>query len=226
MHLRVLFAGLALVAAFLLTPAAAHAQEARDCSRVDWHEVGYTDAETRGSPADAPSWVEEHRATCMDVAGVDEGAYEAGFIQGLSAFCTPRRAFDLGRAGETYVGWCPADQAEAFALGLHDGRRVRVAESAVSEAQSVSREVRARRREAYSQTEQARANQATAALGASRAFQMGAAYQEQQMVQRAEDFSGLARIDRAVETMENVTEGRQEQLETLRAEFGDRYGAW
>lgn len=226
MQLRAVFAGLAVAAAILLMPKAAQSQEARDCSTVDWSAVGYADAEQRGSPADATSWVAQHRETCMDVVGVDESAYESGFVQGLTAFCTPRRAFDLGRAGETYVGWCPADQAEGFAQGLRDGRRVRVAEAAVSEVQSVSRQLRTRQREMRNQQDQAGLSRSTAVVGASRSFQMGAAYQEQQLVQQMEQGSRLARIEQAVDAMEDVNAGRQEQLEALRAEFGDRYGAW
>lgn len=226
MQLRALFAGLVLAAAFWLTPHAASAQEARDCSSVDWSAVGYADAEQRGSPADATSWVAQHRETCIDVVGVDEAAYESGFIQGLTAFCTPRRAFDLGRAGETYVGWCPADQAEGFARGLRDGRRVRVAEAAVSEVQSVSRQLRTRQRDMRNQQDQAGPSRSTAAVGAARSFQMGAAYQEQQMVQQVEQNSRLARVEQALNAMEDVAAGRQEQLEDLRTEYGDRYGAW
>ncbi len=225
-QLRAVFSGLAFAVALWLTPQAADAQEARDCSTVDWSAVGYADAEQRGSPADATSWVDEYRHTCIDVVGVDEAAYESGFIRGLTAFCTPRRAFDLGRAGQTYVGWCPADQAEAFALGLRDGRRVRVAEAAVNEVASVSRQLRARQREMRDQQDRAGANRATSVIGAERSFQMGAAYQEQQLVQQMEQTSRLARIDQAVNSMEDVTAGRQEQLETLRAEYGDRYGEW
>lgn len=226
MQLRALFAGLTFAAAFWLTPPAAHAQEARDCSAVDWSAVGYADAEQRGSPSDATSWVDQHRETCIDVVGVDEAAYEAGFIQGLTAFCSPRRAFDLGRAGETYVGWCPADQAEGFAQGLRDGCRVRVAEAAVSEANVVTRQVRSRQREMRNRQDRAGHNRTTEVIGAQRAMQMGAAYQEQALVQQMEQNMRLARVEQALNTMEDVSAGREEQLDELRTEYGDRYGEW
>jgi hypothetical protein len=227
-HLRALFAGLTIAAALWLVPAAAHAQapEPRDCSQVDWAAVGYTDAEQRGSPADAPSWVDQHRQSCIDVVGVDETAYETGFIQGLTAFCTPRRAFDLGRAGETYVGWCPADQAEAFAIGLRDGRRVRTAQSALSEVNDVSRRLNIERREAQQAFEQSGPSRLTAPVGGQRSFQMGREYQDALADQRVQQFRQIAQMERVAETVEDVTAGREEQVETLRSEFGDRYGEW
>lgn len=231
MHLRALFAGLAVAAAFLLVPNA-HAQEARDCSRVDWQAVGYQDAEQRGSPADATSWVEQHQRTCVDVVGVDEAAYEAGFIQGLTAFCIPRRAFDLARAGQTYVGWCPADQAEAFALGLRDGRRVRMAESVATTVRQEERRQQWRERE---QRERLRQQQVDRARDRVANTAMSGASLSDLLFNQGD--RGWDDTMRETRTQRRIAEVRAEDaalaeavvaedLEALRAELGDRYGAW
>lgn len=232
MHLRALFAGLAFAAAFFLVPAANAAVEPRDCSAVDWRAVGYEDASTRGSPSDATSWVEQHRQSCMDVVGVDEAAYESGFIDGLVAFCTPRRAFDIGRAGDTYIGWCPAEQAEAFARGVRDGRRVRVAETASLGARRTARReewTERQRREDIRQTQVDRARERvsnTAMSGASLSellFQNGD--------RSRSDILGEQRTQRRIaevqaEEAADEQADAEEDIAALRAEFGDRYGVW
>lgn len=231
MHLRVLFAGLTVAAAFFLAPQA-HAQEPRDCGAVDWRAVGYADADARGSPADAASWVEQHRQSCIDVAGVDEGAYETGFIQGLTAFCAPRRAFDLARAGQTYVGFCPADQANAFAMGLRDGRRVRMAESSATDASRTTRREEWRGRERRNQAQQTRVDR-------SRNLVASTAMSSQPLSELlfSQGDRGWDDVQREQRQQTRVAEVRaedagiaetyaQEDLETLRAELGDRYGSW
>lgn len=231
MHLRALFAGLAFAAAFFLSPAYAQT-EPRDCSAVDWQAVGYQDAETRGSPADATSWVAQHRESCIDVAGVDESAYETGFIQGLTAFCMPRRAFDLGRAGETYIGWCPADQAQAFARGIRDGRRVRVAEQAAVGAARESRRQEWREREQRERVRQAQVDRArarvsnTAMSGASLSDELFHNGDRRVADIVSEQQAQLRVTEVRAEDAEIAEAHLDEDLAALRAEFGDRYGVW
>jgi hypothetical protein len=234
MHLRALFAGLAVAVAFCLVPQArAQSSEPRDCSRVDWQAEGYRDASTRGSPSDATSWVEQHRQSCMDVVGVDEPAYETGFIQGLTAFCTPRRAFDIARAGGTYVGWCPADQANAFAIGLRDGRRVRTAETAVTEARQETREQRWRERQRRDEIRQTQIDRSREIMtNTSMAdttplsellFNSGDRTRSDQLRGQREQRQ-MAEVQAVSSAQEQEAAG--EDLATLRAELGDRYGEW
>lgn len=51
-------------------------------------------------------------------------AFEAGFNKGLVDYCTPERAYQMGRSGQPYSGVCPAE-LEDEVIGAHlKGKRL------------------------------------------------------------------------------------------------------
>lgn len=224
MLLRALIAGLAFAAAFAFLPSSASAQQAPACADVDWYAQGYTDAERNGSPEDATSRIGEHRGRCTGEEAIDQPLYETGFITGLADFCTPVRAFQLARGGGNYGGWCPAELAEAYAIGLLDGARVRRAEQAVSDIRPISREARARERESQNQHDMQPYTRDFAVIGRMRAFQVSRI--ETRMQQQVNNNRQFAAAEQAAEEVAVAVDNREAYLAELREEFGGKYGAW
>ncbi len=80
------------------------------CRNADWFEVGRVDG-LSGIPAEASTYV--GRCLSLGVA-IDEELYAGGWQRGLVDYCTPDRAFDAGRSGESYSGVCPKNLETAF----------------------------------------------------------------------------------------------------------------
>lgn len=101
------------LAALLLSMPALHGcatlSEAQ-CGMGDWFGIGEVDA--RSGYTDR---VPLHNKACAEYGiAVDPDEYDAGYAQGLIAFCVPTEAFALGRRGATYYGQCPPDTERDF----------------------------------------------------------------------------------------------------------------
>ena len=90
------------------------------CRNADWFEVGRVDG-LSGIPANASTYV--GRCVSLGVA-IDDELYTGGWQRGLVDYCTPDRAFDAGRSGESYSGVCPANLEGAFLKRFKLGERI------------------------------------------------------------------------------------------------------
>ncbi len=90
------------------------------CRNADWFEVGRVDG-LSGVPTEASTYV--NRCVSLGVA-IDEELYNGGWQRGLVDYCTPERAFDAGRSGESYSGVCPANLEVAFLKRFKLGERI------------------------------------------------------------------------------------------------------
>ena len=199
------------------------AATAQECDGANWRAIGFADGAERGSTSDGSSRLAEHASACGD--RVDAYAYEAGFIDGLRAFCTPERGFAMARAGQTYAGLCHEDQAEAFGRALEQGGRIAQVETRLVEASERKDALFVRRRE-INQT----AREAVGASGQMVPCGSGLcanrpnaiAWQRQEAEFRAE----RDRVEVALREAEALIPELQRQLTALRAEIGERYGNW
>ncbi len=84
------------------------------CKSADWFEVGRIDG-LNGVSETNSAYVGRCRARGI-LPNLE--LYTAGFERGLVDYCTPERAYDAGRAGESYNGVCPKN-LEAKILKRH-----------------------------------------------------------------------------------------------------------
>lgn len=109
----------ALVLGFALTGCATLSQS--DCATGDWFHIGRQDALW----GYAPDRLAQHEKACVKHGfGSDQQGYEAGFAEGLIAFCVPEKAFDLGRRGSSYYRQCPPEADAWFMPAFDLGRQV------------------------------------------------------------------------------------------------------
>lgn len=80
------------------------------CRNADWFEVGRVDGLT-GVPMGNSTYMGRCQSLGIEVS---EELYTAGWNRGLVDYCTPDRAFDAGRSGESYNHVCPAHLEAAF----------------------------------------------------------------------------------------------------------------
>lgn len=109
----------ALAFGFALTGCATLSQS--DCASGDWFNIGRQDALWGYTP----DRLSQHEKACFKHGyGSDPQAYEAGYAEGLIAFCVPEKAFDLGRRGSSYYGQCPPEADASFLPAFDLGRQV------------------------------------------------------------------------------------------------------
>ncbi len=87
-----------------------------ECLEANWHEIGFVD----GSEGEPRSKFQEHAENCLryDVH-VGREAYYRGRDQGLKAYCTQDKGFDLGILGQKYNR---CDRLGANIVGLFQSR--------------------------------------------------------------------------------------------------------
>lgn len=85
--------------------------EPEQCASVDWQGVGYQD----GLLGRDANYVQKHGERCGK-AGVTpsqsnwQSLWEQGRQNGLKRYCTPLRAYQLGREGINFNNVCPPEQ--------------------------------------------------------------------------------------------------------------------
>lgn len=228
MFLRIAF----VAAAFMAALSAGNAHAAQSCVNADWRALGYQDGDTRGTTEDAHTYLVDRMADCEDGDVVDTSAYNVGFLEGLNAFCQPQRAFRLARSGGEYAGFCPVELSEAFATAFADGLRVRSVEQMAVNARVLQRDQEFAERAERDRIIAARVNAArnltagttmTEAATSELLFLSG--HRGSGDVLRAQEGSRRRAEQRAAAEGARRSDLLRE-LETMRAEFGDRYGEW
>ena len=131
---------LALVAVLLLLGACASLSK-EQCVAGDWAAIGRADgAEGRGFER-----LEAHRRACAR-AGVepDAVAWDRGRQQGLRLYCTPAKAYQVGRSGRSIAPGCVqaelADMSPAFEKGRAYFRVAQDIDRIESDADDLARE--------------------------------------------------------------------------------------
>jgi hypothetical protein len=105
----------------------------QECMVSDWRTIGFEDG-SRGYTADR---IGSYRQACSE-HGVtpDLAEYREGRREGLEEFCRPQNGFNVGSAGRSYAGVCPAEQESDFVTAYNEGRRLHDLRSKVSSANS------------------------------------------------------------------------------------------
>ncbi|MBS0126623.1 DUF2799 domain-containing protein [Thetidibacter halocola] len=111
---------LALACLFLPLALAACATLNQDqCVSGDWREIGQRDGQN-GRTAD---YIAQHVKACAEYGVTpDRTAWEQGRKTGLTAYCTPARAYDEGRDGRSLSPVCPASSLPALTAAHAKGR--------------------------------------------------------------------------------------------------------
>lgn len=104
-----------------------------ECEQADWQIIGLEDG-TAGRPV---SYIGRHRKACADYGVKPNMAqYQRGHADGVRAFCTPRKGYQLGSAGRGHNDVCPADLRGAFLAAFDDGLSVHAAQKDMLDAQN------------------------------------------------------------------------------------------
>jgi hypothetical protein len=103
----------------LLTLVSCSTISKKDCDK-NMNDFGIQQGRA-GSPK---KYTDEIRNTCMGKnPNIDLSAYELGFYKGWDEYCTPTKAFDMGKRADQYVSFCPAEREaqfrEKYLLGKH-----------------------------------------------------------------------------------------------------------
>lgn len=103
------------------------------CLAGAWGEKGYQD----GLAGYRPSRLDDHVQACAKYgAPPNPSAYLSAREDGLRTYCTWESGFRQGRQGNSYGGVCSPAEERDFLPAYEDGRRIYVAEQAVSSAES------------------------------------------------------------------------------------------
>ena len=80
-----------------------------ECVSGDWFEIGRED----GAKGRSSEFILQHAKACNEFGiAPDRARWREGRQLGLKAYCTPRKAYDLGARGRSFANVCPAaDQA-------------------------------------------------------------------------------------------------------------------
>lgn len=105
-----------LVAVTLVAACATLSEE--ECLEGNWREIGQRD----GQAGRTASFLTEHAKACEKIGILpDQSLWEQGRQAGLSAYCTPPKAYDEGRSGRGLSPVCPAAQLPALQLAHGKG---------------------------------------------------------------------------------------------------------
>lgn len=100
------------------------------CIQADWFEVGRLDG-LQGISEENSVYIGRCRRS------FNEELYLAGWNRGLVEFCTPERAFDVGRSGLDYKdGTCPPQAEPVFLRAFATGKEILTIERENSELES------------------------------------------------------------------------------------------
>lgn len=94
------------------------------CQSVDWQGIGFQD----GLLGRDASFISRHAERCGKVGvNPNQALWEQGRQSGLKRYCTPLRAYQLGREGINYSNVCPSEQMleliKAHDEGYHNYQR-------------------------------------------------------------------------------------------------------
>ncbi len=102
---------LAVVAVGLFGCAASDSELAQ---KGDWYQIGYQDGAT--------GHTQRSRKTLSQLGDVKESDYENGYTDGISEYCNPNAAYQIGLNGQYYEGVCEGtEQAQKFRMEWQRG---------------------------------------------------------------------------------------------------------
>ncbi|MGD8112022.1 DUF2799 domain-containing protein [Vibrio sp. TRT 21S02] len=80
----------------------------------DWFQIGYQDA--------VSGHTERSYKELMDLGAVKQDDYEQGYSEGLTEYCNPNFAYQIGLSGQYYEGICEGTaQAQKFRMEWQRG---------------------------------------------------------------------------------------------------------
>lgn len=148
-HSRVIFP---LVGGVLITAvlAACDSVTPEQCAAGDWRGIGFTDG-TKGRTAD---YIAQHQKACAKLGvSPDLDAWLAGRKQGLPQYCTPSKAYEVGRSGRSISPVCTASQMNAMRDAHYTGQRYHDISDEISRLQSERLSVNSKLRDIPSKAE-------------------------------------------------------------------------
>ncbi len=83
----------------------------KDCLQGNWQQAGYKDA-TRGNTTSR--FETRTKACAKHGVAADKQTYLIGYREGVTQYCLPENAIDVGTRNDDYRGICPADQQAEF----------------------------------------------------------------------------------------------------------------
>lgn len=98
-------------------------EECLEANATSWEHVGYVDG---GNGHDPDSYLALHHDACKEVRVFpDRNSYMVGWRKGLVNYCTPEKAYEVGRNGySSNSRFCPAQIRDLFEDNVDLGRRV------------------------------------------------------------------------------------------------------
>lgn len=101
-----------LCAAVLMVGCAA--SDAELAQNGDWQQIGYQDGVT--------GHTQRSYKKLSELGSVQQADYEAGYVKGLSEYCNPHFAYQMGLSGQYYEGVCEGtEQAQRFRMEWQRG---------------------------------------------------------------------------------------------------------
>lgn len=90
-----------------------------ECQSADWYQIGVVDgAEGRG-----PDRIDSHRKACADVGiAPSPERWLAGRERGLRLYCTPGKAYEVGREGHSIRAGCTQAEMRRMSPAYEHGR--------------------------------------------------------------------------------------------------------
>lgn len=109
----------ALFTLVVLVTASCATLNKEECQTSNWQDVGFKD----GSQGESTTHFAKHAKACSE-HGItpNRELYDTGYREGLRAFCTPDRAYELGRNAGYYGVTCPSDLTAAFNKAYSQGK--------------------------------------------------------------------------------------------------------
>ncbi len=104
-----------------------------ECRKADWEIIGLED----GSAGRPITYIGRHRKSCAEY-GVKPNMsnYRLGHVEGVRIFCTPRKGFELGKAGRSHNDVCPVDLRVSFIAAYDNGKDLFAAKKAMNDTQN------------------------------------------------------------------------------------------
>ena len=201
--LSVTWRALLPLAVIVLTGCSAMGQS--ECEVSDWRSVGFED----GAKGASVARIGDYRKACTKHGIMpDLEAYRAGYAQGVESYCRAANGFNLGSAGATYGGVCPAELEEDFLSGYRSGHQLYELNAAIN---VVSNQIAAKRH-ALGELKEAQSEKEAALLDKNTA--------ESDRVLLANDIYQLGRrqgtLESEIGALQRELGARQEELDKFR----------
>lgn len=113
----------------------------KECLAGNWEEIGQRDGRA-GRTAD---FIVNHAKACADTGVTpDRAAWERGRQAGLTAYCTPLNAYEVGRSGARLSPVCPAARLPVLEQANARGRRYHHLTEEIRDLRREADDIRAR----------------------------------------------------------------------------------